>query len=249
MSDQRVVATGLGNDAFVWDTRSGILLDDPKSGDRLPIGFRAKSVADLWAIEGSDGAYILDLLKGAAVARVPEDNDSGWPHVAATIFSFASSSDLAAVGPTEDGKIHIWRMSSGESVAYVPASPTLKRIEFLPTGDALLMISREGFPISIPLKIDQQLRELCPLVWSELIKERVESRGGAYNFCWATFERAKSGARAQEPAPWILRVNPAVPKGATFTGSASEVPKLRGSGQTPLAGPVDAGRKPRDSPP
>jgi len=93
----------------------------------------------------------------------------------------------------------------------VPASPSTKRIEFLPAGDALLMISPEGFPIVVPLDIKHQFMELCSLVWTELTLPRLESRGGAYNFCWETFEKAKSGKPVQGTTPRVLRAAPLRP--------------------------------------
>ncbi len=225
MSDTRVVAEGC-NGIVVWDSHGGSPLIEQREAEaqELSSKINVESTNELWARYSDGYTNIVNLRDGKILAKIswrpnpslkkgtllkiggqPEGVETelgGHP----TVFDFSQSTNLAAAGvaSSEDrGTLQVWRLGSGNEVSYVPYSPNTRRVEFLPDGDALLIISPEGVPVIVPFDAAQQLRALCPFFWSKI--DLKDDRAGGYKFCWNTFEQAQSGKTVQPPSVWVLQ--------------------------------------------
>jgi WD40 repeat protein len=193
LDDSRVVAEGCPG-VSVWDSPGGA----------LPAADAATPAAELWAQHFDGGINVVDVRSGAIISRVAGrselegvDTRFGGPP---TAFAFAPSADLAAAAHNDT--IQVWRLSSREAVSYVPRSHESSRVEFLPGGDALLVVMPGGTPAIVPLDLRAQLRSLCPLLLAGSDFGDASS-SGAYALCWSTFRQMTEQGPVGSTGVWV----------------------------------------------
>jgi WD40 repeat protein len=205
LSDQRVVATNDPLNYFkAWDVAEGLPLKLRRQSAVGPAG----STAGLWARYFNWGAVVVDLRTGEEIAELPGREGMRTPQswgLGDTLFDFARTGDLAAAGSAE-GAIQVWRRSTGERLGFMKILRGARRIEFLPDGKSLLLVSPEGFPMIVPLDADHEFSTLCPLAWG-----RIEDSGSAsdlHEFCWGAYARTLVANQAPWPKAWSLTAAP-----------------------------------------
>lgn len=212
MADTRVVGEGC-NGVTVWDSHASapLSLATPLERRReLPASVTTKP-PDLWLRYIDGDVSVVDLLSGKAIARVrgrvPGYSAGTETRIGgrSTVFGFDESANLAAAGVSDSdaGTLQVWRLNSGEAVSSLPISINSKRVEFLPGGNRLLVISPAGVPVIVSFDAKRQFQALCPLFWSRVDTRRLTPE--AYEFCRATFDQITTIAPvAPTVAAWIV---------------------------------------------
>lgn len=205
-----LVVTESCRGVMVWRASGGAPLAEPQPPFDLPRSVTAPT-SELWARYEDGYITITNLKNGKLIAQVPgrgtafqegTDVNLGGKR---TVFDFAQRTNLAAAGRTSDKNesvVEIWKLDSGEELSYLPYAAESKRIQFMPSGDALVLVGANGVPVMVPLDSKGQFETLCPVIWTSI--DRVESLRKAYGFCRSVYDDAKSGKLHQQGEVWVL---------------------------------------------